>query len=137
MKRRSWHKRAGGVLPRMRHSQILAVAFSWVMALQLMLHGVLMLLPVGGGGNTLGIICSINGPRRATGTTGNTAGQLPPCCSSGYCCCMPGAAPLPSVPTIPRMAAPMHVPFRPTFKVAHAQACGWQWQARAPPASSA
>ena len=118
-----------------RRSQALAIAFSWVMALQLLLHGVLMLLPVGSGGNGLGVICSINGPRQAPGAAGNAANQLPPCCSSGYCCCMPGAAPLPSVPTIPRMAGPVHAPFRPTIKVAHARAVGWRWQARAPPFS--
>ncbi len=120
-------------LKRLRRSQALAIAFSWVMALQLLLHGALMLLPVGGGGGGLGVICSVNGPRQAPGGAGNATSQLPPCCTSGNCCCMPGMAPLPSVPTIPRMAAPVHAPFRPIFQQAHARASGWQWQARAPP----
>ena len=123
------------LLRRFRRSQVLAVAFSWVMALQLLLHGALMLLPVGGGGSGLGIICSINGPRQASGNAGNAADTLPPCCISGNCCCMPGAAPLPPAPTIPRVAAPLHAPVRPTFKEAHARTDGWQWQARAPPIS--
>jgi len=122
-------------LTRLRRSQALAVAFSWLMALQLMLHGVMMLLPVGGGGNGLGIICSINGPRQAPAGAGNAASQLPPCCTSGNCCCIPGMAPLPSAPTIPRVAAPVHAPFRPPFHLAHDGATGWQWQARAPPFS--
>ncbi len=123
------------MLRRFRRSHVLAVTFSWVMALQLLLHGALMLLPIGGGGSGLGIICSLYGPRQAPGAPGNIADQLPPCCTSGNCCCMPGAAPLPSAPTIPRVAGPKHVPVRPTFKEAHAQASGWQWQARAPPLS--
>ena len=122
-------------LPRLRRSRALAVAFSWVMALQLLLHGALMLLPVGGGSYGLGVICSINGPRQGSVPAGNAANTLPPCCISGNCCCMPGAAPLPPAPTIPRVAGPMHAPFRPIIKVAHARATGWQWQARAPPIS--
>ena len=126
----------GNPLRRLRRSHLLAVAFSWVMALQLLLHGLMMLLPIGGGGNTLGIICSINGPR-TPGNAANTASQLPPCCISGNCCCMPGTAPLPPAPTIPRVAGPVHASLRPTPIVAHARVCGWQWQARAPPVSSA
>ena len=134
MKRASRNGRWRTPLARFRRSQALAVAFSWVMALQLLLHGALMLLPVGGGGNGLGVICSINGPRQAPNGAGNAADMLPPCCVSGNCCCVPGAAPLPFAPTIPRMAGPLHAPFRPALKVAHARAMAWQWQARAPPA---
>ena len=136
MGHRGRNTRRNALLRRFRRSQALAVAFSWVMALQLLLHGVMMLLPVGGGGNGLSVICSLNGPRQAPGGTGNNAaGQLPPCCTSGNCCCMPGAAPLPSAPTIPRVAAPVHAPFRPIVHKAHAKAAGWRWQARAPPVS--
>ena len=135
MPHRSRNRERIDLLRRFRRSQALAVAFSWVMALQLLLHGALMLLPVGGGGSGLGVICSLNGLRQAAGSSGNVAEKLPPCCTSGNCCCMPGAAPLPSATTIPRMAAPVHAPVRPTFKEAHARAIGWRWQARAPPFS--
>ena len=121
-------------MPRLRRSQALAAAFSWLMALQLVAHGLLMLLPAGTGGNTLGVICSANGARNP-GNAGIATDKLPPCCTSGNCCCLPGAAPLPPAPTIPRLAGPMHASVRPTFKQAHVQTSGWRWQARAPPFS--
>ena len=135
MKRSVGTSTPGDPLPRLRRSQALAAALSWVMALQVLVHGVFMLLPAGAGSGAPGVICSVNGPYQTSNGAGNAGGQLPPCCSSGNCSCLPGTAPLPSVPTIPRMAAPVHAPFRPILHQARARASGWQWQARAPPSS--
>ena len=109
---------------------------AWLMALQLVLHAVVMTFPAGGTGLPGFVICSVQG-NAARGVAGGSqpANNLPPCCVSGDCCCLSGATPLPSVPTIPGRGGGVHAPFRPIVIAARPQRVAWRWQARAPPSS--
>jgi len=120
-------------LARLRRMPLTAAFGAWLMALQLLLHGMLMLLPAGA---STGIICSVRTvpPQPASSAPSSSQAQLPPCCvGGGECCCLPA------------LDAPRHVsPFAGAWPpgavslpvVRHAPppaAAARSWLARAPP----
>ncbi len=135
-RRTELHRAATTSLEGLRRRALPRVLSAWLMALQLVLHAVVMTLSTGGSGLPGFVICSVQGNAARGGAGGATpASQLPPCCVSGDCCCLTGAAPLPSVPTIPGRGGSLDAFIRPIVMALRAVPRAWRWQPRAPPSS--